>query len=220
MTDDIDPAPEDERKIELLSITAIYPEAVINRDQRISVSIELPVSPVKPIAVSFVTSDKDTAAPGLATPPISDGEESGRPSRAPLASDVQHLAHLPPLTLQITLPDGYPETTAPVFELSTSPAWLPTEIIRRLIDHGKAFWIEQGGGPILFDFIDYLRQEAEDVFDLADAGDVITMNVGQDVRLALLDFDARAKRQHFEQETFDCGICLSKLPFSVASTTI
>lgn len=181
MADDTDEAADD-RAIELASIAAIYPELV--RDSPFSASIDIPVEPIKPFAILF----PDT--------PIEHSTQ-----------DIHLLAYLPPLTLHISLPDGYPSLEPPISSLSSEYSWIPAWRLRQLEDAGRKMWEKTGRDQVVFTYIDCLREAAEDGFDLIPQAHQY-LKVSQELKLALLDFDLKVKRAKFEQETFNCSICL------------
>ena len=188
MADDAGDA-EDERAIELSSIAAIFPELVIEPTNSFSASIDVSVEPVEPLAVLF---------PSIAT----EGQPAVHPS-----FDVSCLSHLPPLTLQLSLPDGYPTEKPPVFELHTQFSWLPESKLQELRDASHNIWEEMGRDQVVFSYIDFLREAAERGFDLIE-GEGGFLQASQDLKVPLLDFDLKATRAKFEQETFECGVCL------------
>ncbi|KAL2350510.1 RWD domain-containing protein [Cryomyces antarcticus] len=199
---------EDEREIELSSITAIFPELVLDPANPFVASIDLPVTPASPLAVVFPLS-VDAAPPNLLlTPPNSDDGQKGQSSTIQhLPQDAHPLSYLPPLHLQITLPEGYPAEVAPHFEISTSPKWLPEYALQRLKDEGTKLWEDYGRSSVVFAYIDLLQQAAERGFDLAEENEGL-LEVPQEMKIPLLDFDIKAKRAKFEQGTYDCGVCL------------
>lgn len=202
---------DDEREEELSSIAAIFPELTLDPASAFKASIDLPVAPSAPLAVTFPPVDGAPPA-SLPTPPTSDNE--GPPGLKAPVQEIHRLSHLPPLRLQVTLPDGYPADKPPQFDLSTSPKWLPDTTLQKLVDEGPALWEEYGHGQIVFAFIDFLQQAAERCFDLTgDAGAVI--EVSDAIKIPLLDYDIKTKREKFEQETFDCGVCLEPKKGSV-----
>ncbi|KAI9790643.1 MAG: translation termination inhibitor protein itt1 [Peltula sp. TS41687] len=210
----IDDVVDDERETELSSITAIFPEAVIALEDPFSLSIEIPVTSDKPIRIaSLPSSDDDGPAGTLPTPPTS--EDDGRPAlKAPIGNgeavqdEVCHVTNLPPLSLRVTLPEGYPEKKPPLVDLTTTPSWLDRGKIGHLAGEAVGLWEELGQSPVIFTFIDHLQQAAERVFDLlGDGTDPIRVNAG--IQNSLVDFDIKSKREKFERETFECGVCLS-----------
>jgi len=194
---------DDEREEELSSITAIYPELSIDPASRFAASLDIPVAPSPPLAVRFPP-PVDGGPPGLPTPPASD--HGGRKDLC-AKDEVHRLLYLPPLNVQITLPDGYPSERPPTFKLSTSPAWIPDATLQCLKDEGTSLWEEYGRGQVVFAYIDYLQQAAERGFDLSGA-DGPPLDVSLEMKIGLLDYDIKEKRHKFEQETFDCGVCL------------
>ncbi|OJD36434.1 ring finger protein [Diplodia corticola] len=199
---------DDEREEELSSIAAIFPELALDPANAFKASIDLTVAPSVPLAVTFPQAVDGALPKSLPTPPSSDNEEHAPPAPPkPPAHEIHCLSYLPPLRLQVTLPNGYPAHHPPQFDLSTSPKWLPDAALNKLIDEGPALWEEYGRGQIVFAYIDFLQQAAERCFDLVgDDGAVI--EVAEDMKISLLDYDIKAKRERFEQETFDCGVCL------------
>ncbi|KAK8152011.1 RWD domain-containing protein, partial [Phyllosticta citribraziliensis] len=203
-------ADQNEREEELSSITAIFPELAINPDDPFAASIDLPVAPLSPLAIAFPALD-GTPPQNLPTPPTSDNEgatdKNGLPGRT-AAREVHRLSYLPPLRLQIALPEGYPAEKPPHFTIEATANWVPEHVLRQLVDQGEALWEEYGRGQVVFAYIDFLQQAAEKSFGLVDdsAKDVLEMPAALEIEL--LDFDMQAKRRRFEQETFDCGVCL------------
>ncbi|KAL8741737.1 MAG: hypothetical protein Q9190_005694 [Brigantiaea leucoxantha] len=214
MADDNEEA-EDERAIELSSIAAIYPELVIDPDNSYVASIEIPVEPIESLAIRFPSAMSSTTAPGQPTPPVSDGSSQSKTSseavrpelpRGPV-QDIHHLSYLPHLHLSISLPKGYPTERPPLFHLEIEPPWLPEEKLRALEEKGTSMWENFGRDQVVFAYIDYLREAAERAFGL-ERGKENTWEASSDLKLALLDFDIKAKRAKFEQEIYDCEICL------------
>lgn len=213
--------PEDERAIELSSIAAIFPELVVDPTNPFRASIDVPVSPAKPLTVVFPPL-ADGAPPTVPTPPNSDQVSGGEATKddvgtqtRPIAEailDIHQLSHLPPLSLQIELQNGYPVEKPPVFFVATNPSWLPRDVLGHLREQGATLWEDLGRDQVVFAYIDHLQQAAESGFDLT-----VPLRVPQDLKIALLDFDSKARRQKFEQETFDCGVCLGSFTPCYAS---
>jgi E3 ubiquitin-protein ligase RNF14 len=193
MTDDMASGMEDEREIELSSISAIFPEIVLDPLHPFSASIDLPVTPSTPLPVAFpeITDTADQARDDLDT-----------------QLETHHLSHLPGLRLRISLPKGYPGSTPPVFDLSITPQWLSPAVLERLRADGTRLWDEFGHDQIVFAYIDHLQQAAENTFGVLVGNEPV--HISQDYKIALLDFDINAKRAAFEKETFTCGVCLGK----------
>ncbi|KAK5404414.1 hypothetical protein LTR06_009561 [Exophiala xenobiotica] len=202
-------AAEDERTIELSSIAAIFPELVVDPNDSYAATLDLAVTPVKPLRILFKGAESG-APPALLTPPTSSEQDDGSPSPKPpvqqlVQLDAHELSHLPPLSLRISLPEGYPAEKAPTVSVSVSPPWLPRSVLKKLRDDCSRLWEELGKDQVVYTYIDHVQQEAENAFGLAGAPD---FQISSDLKLALLDFDLKAKREQFENETFDCGICL------------
>ncbi|KAL5364791.1 RWD domain-containing protein [Aspergillus floccosus] len=215
---DIDYLTEDDRSMELSSITAIFPEIAVDPSVPFRATLDLPVKPATPLRVCF-HQQEEAEFPTVLTPPTSldvsevgfGPESTSHPLRDDSAADadkdIHVLSHLPPLRLRIDLPDGYPADRPPVIKLSTDPSWLPEPTLSRLIDDGKRLWEECGRSLVIYSYIDHLQQLADTAFeidDIADGG----LQITRSLKVALLDFNNKAERAKFEQETFECGVCL------------
>ena len=227
MGDDITSLDDDERAIELSSIAAIYPEIVLDAERPFEAKLDLQVAPAFPVKIQF-TSLADGAPPGTHIHPPKFLENAAEVNTSPNdiggatdieADDLQTLTYLPPISVRISLPDGYPTKKPPNFEITTSPAWLPKVKLDDLVADGVRLWKELGQDQVVFAYIDYLQQEAENAFGLAAAG-ADTLSVSGDLKIALLDFDIQAKREKFEKGTYDCGICLEPKKGSVCHRMI
>ncbi|KAI0977153.1 RWD domain-containing protein [Xylaria arbuscula] len=185
---------EDPRDVELSTITAIYPELLLDENDPHKLSIELPVSLARPLTVLFPAATE--AAPPLPTPQAAVAPQG----------ESHALSHLPALQVNIALPEGYPQDHPPNVSISTSPLWLSDDTIRKLETDVIGLWEETGRDQVVFAYIDNLQRSSEDVFGLVDSKG--TLKVAPDHKIALLDYDINAKRKAFEKETFDCGICL------------
>lgn len=116
--------------------------------------------------------------------------------------DVERLSYLPSLRIEITLPSTYPADAPPGIQLSTTPSWLPSEVTEKLADEAKSLWDEYGGGMILFSYISSLQEQTEATFGLE------ALSLPSDIRLELVAYSKKLKRELFDKETFDCEVCL------------
>lgn len=204
---------DDERAIELSSIAAIYPELSIDNGPLFKASLNIPVSPSSPLKALF------TGRPDISSTSLLVSPTSARPSDAGTSGDeidggafdgdaeIHHLSNLPPLRLSIELPDGYPAEKPPSLNIATQPDWLPEAMICKLLVDGMNIWEELGKDMMVFSYIDHLQQCAEDLFGfLQHPKDALSFR--KNIKIPLLDFDAKTQREKFERETFMCGICL------------
>ncbi|CAL5868573.1 uncharacterized protein PFLUO_LOCUS2800 [Penicillium psychrofluorescens] len=201
---DSDLVQEDDRSVELSSIAAIYPEIKIDPSSPFSAALDLPVAPSTASYVCFQAFD--AKIPTILTPPTSlDISEADldRPAR----KDVHLLSHLPPLRLKIELPDGYPSNKPPIVQLSSDPPWVPSPVSTQLSDDCRRLWEECGKDMVVYTYIDHLQQLADTAFGLQGTPDN-ELCLSRDLKIALLDFNNKAEREKFEQETFQCGVCL------------
>ncbi|KAL8773995.1 MAG: hypothetical protein Q9194_004172, partial [Teloschistes cf. exilis] len=207
---------DDERAIELSSISAIYPELLIDSTDPFKAAIEIPVEPIKPLNVVFPPPD-GRAVPVLPTPPDSDsqhqsisGDDASVPHPQPVipvVQDLHELSHLPPLRIFIELPQGYPDTQPPVLKVTTGVSWLSSEILKTLEEDGSRLWEEMGRTQVLFAYIDHLREVAENGFGIASPSSE-PLKIASDLKIELLDYDIKAKQMQFNKATFECEICL------------
>ena len=213
MGDDLEEE-EDVRTVELASLAAIYSELVTDDagTNPYSATISIEVEPIKPLSIRFPSADGPPPI-GLLTPPDSTidgislpkiGEERVDP---PEPEDASRLSQLPPLNLQLSLPEGYPAEKPPLFYLESQYSWLPEQKLQELKISGQQMWEELGRNQVVFSYIEHLREAAERGFDMIQADNQV-LEVSLDLKLSLLDFDLKAKRAKFERETFECGICL------------
>ncbi|KAL1955838.1 hypothetical protein VTO42DRAFT_8077 [Malbranchea cinnamomea] len=203
----------DERAVELSSIAAIYPELVIEEGPLFKASLHIPISPSAPLR-AFFTDGPDSYPPRLTSSASSAGpSEAGTSGSGDDKEDhndnekIHTLFHLPPLKLDIELPDGYPSVKPPVFHITTQPEWLPEQVVCKLLVDGLKLWEDLGKDVMVFSYIDHLQQSAENIFGLLQRPDD-TLSFHLRIKIPLLDFDAKAQRENFEKQTFVCGICL------------
>ena len=198
-------ADDDERLVELSSIQAIFPELAIDPQNRFSASLDLAVVPLKQFPVVFPPL-ADGARPSI--PSVDSSSSAGTTANSVESpAQIRWLMHLPPLHLKIELPSGYPAETPPLVELSSESSWVPAEKIQELRKKAEQLWDEHEKSLVLYDYIDYLQQAAEDGFGLvAQRGSALVLP--QELEVVILDYDLQMQRKQFEDETFDCGICL------------
>ncbi|KAF2432282.1 RING finger protein-like protein, partial [Tothia fuscella] len=201
---------DDERLEELSTIEAIFPELSRDPNNTFCASLELPVSPTNGLTVRFPATIDGVST----TLPTDDSDNRPDSPGSSVNEDKHALSHLPPLLLQITLPEGYPENAPPFVQISTSPAWLPPKSVQELEQYAAMMWEEYGHLQVVFSYIDYLQQAAERGFDIATQnGGVLALE--QDMKISMLDLDIKTKKKIFDNETFECGVCLEPKKGSV-----
>ncbi|KAI8943831.1 hypothetical protein NX059_001804 [Plenodomus lindquistii] len=164
---------DNDRLEELDTLQSIYPELVRDPNNPYIATIAIRVAPTKPLPITF------------------------EPEK-----DVQRLAYLPPLRLEIDLPEEYPAHAPPTITPTTWPSWLPADTKRRIAAEAAAIWEEYGGVTMLFSYISSLQEQAETAFGL----DELTLPGG--MRAELVEYSKRMKKELFDQETFECEVCL------------
>jgi E3 ubiquitin-protein ligase RNF14 len=185
----------DEREEELASLQAIYPELCFDGRDPFSATLDICVSPAKPLLVRFV--------------PRTFAGSNGRStsSEGPYIERDVPLSHLPPLQLHLTLPTHYPAESPPKVKLTTTYGWLPKESILELEQQAESLWEEYGRCQILFSYIDYLQQAAEQGFNLDQGTDgCLVLPLTEEPKLAA--FNSETELHIFNAGTYDCGICL------------
>ncbi|KAI4223268.1 MAG: hypothetical protein L6R36_005559 [Xanthoria steineri] len=208
MSPDLEEAEEDERALELSTLSAIYPELLRDPSDPVSATIDIPVDPVRPVFVFFPPTS-DGVGPSLPTPPESDGKDAGsdeplRPA-IPDALEIHELSHLPPVQLRIKLPSMYPNEQPP--QLSLKSVWVPQRILTRLEGEGNILWEELGRSQVLFAYIDHLCEAAGEAFGFS-SSKAKAITVSPELRIGLLDYDLKAMQAIFEKATYECGVCL------------
>ena len=177
----------------------IFPELeIVGQEHDFTFKIEVPVNPVKPVTVMFPAASTETTA-GPAGVNLVPGIQGAQ-------VDSHELAFLPSVHLQISLPKGYPSEKPLEVEITSSPQWLPSDTVRRLQADAPRLWDEMGRDMVAFSYIDHVQQAAEDAFGLTDA--TRHLEVDSAHKIAILDYDIKARRAAFERETYTCGVCL------------
>lgn len=196
MADDLD----DPRDVELSALSAIYPEIQRPRPgDPYTIALDVPVNPTKAVTVFFPAAADDATLAGTGGP---EGAGPGQQG----AVDSHELAHLPSVHLEITLGPQYPAEQPPQIAISTNPPWLTAETVKQLQDDAPRLWEEMGRDIVGFTYIDHVQQAADNLFGLVD--DKGSLEVDPSHKIAILDYDIKARRAAFEKETFHCGVCL------------
>jgi E3 ubiquitin-protein ligase RNF14 len=193
-------ADDDEREEELSTLSAIFPELLLDPKEQFSASLELPVAPTRPLLIRFIPS----RSPETNSKTFYLGTEVR--NVAYIERDIE-LTHLPPLSLKVTLPNQYPSASPPKIRLSAQHNWLPKDKLAELASDVDTLWEEYGHCQILFAYIDHLQQAAERGFDLDQSADgCLVLPVTMEERL--MAFSSETKQTIFNAGTYDCGICL------------
>lgn len=181
----------DERTEELEAVQAIFPEFIFNGDGT-GGFLDIPVRPIKPLLVRFV--------------PLADSRQTN--GNLHLQAHIEHdilFTALPPITLELSLPPGYPESMAPEVTVSCAHDWLPTKTKLALDMDASKIWEEYAHGQCLYAYIDHLVNQAEAGFDLDREG---CLTLPQHLEASLTNFEASTKLFEFNKGTYDCSVCL------------
>merc|ERR1719347_427305 len=82
--------------------------------------------------------------------------------------------HLPPVSLEFSLPPAYPSTCPPSFKLSSD--WLYAAQISTVETQLKDLWSLQEGTVILFQWLNFLQEELSEFLSLEAIGvDVVSL---------------------------------------------
>ncbi|KAF1967351.1 RWD-domain-containing protein [Bimuria novae-zelandiae CBS 107.79] len=190
---------DDERIEELETLQSIYPELTLDPANPFSAQLDLLVAPAKPLPVTF---EPDLGRPDH--PAVGNTEANNTENAV-----VHRLAYLPPLCLKVELPAQYPAEAPPKVNLTTSPSWVPLDAIEKLEREAYLLWGEYSGGQMLFAYISYLQEAAETTFGLSE------LLLPDSVKAELLYYSKCTKKELFDQETFDCEVCLEPKKGSV-----
>ncbi|KAL1870850.1 hypothetical protein Daus18300_004938 [Diaporthe australafricana] len=200
---------EDQRDVELSTLSAIFPEIQrLHDDDPYTFWLDVPVNPTKAVTVFFPAA---TEAQGV-NPQAAQAAQAAQEAPAVLVAansnkiDSHELSHLPAVRVQISLPPAYPADQPPAAAVSTNPSWLPSATAKKLEDDCARLWEELGRDLVVFTYLDHVQQSSDDVFGLV--SDVGALQISPEHKIAVLDYDIEAKRVAFENGTFDCGVCL------------
>jgi E3 ubiquitin-protein ligase RNF14 len=187
---------DDQRFVEISSLEAIFPE-IQKPDPKnpFAFRLEIPVNPTSAVTVAFPAAS--TIAPNV---------EASASQPMPSVLDSHKLSHLPSLVLDVSLPDRYPTDQPPVASVSATLPWLPANIVKGLEADSARLWEELGRDLVVFTYIDHIQQAADDCFGMISSSG--TLEVDLEHKLAILDYDIKAKRAAFEKGSFECGVCL------------
>ena len=228
MDDEIDYS--DLRAVEIGTLRAIYPELVVDADDKYTFTLEVPVNPANAVTVAFPATGIIENAASMATGPstastasyavaaaaamaVSDASASmsnGSQLQDGRVVDTHQLAFLPSLQLRVTLPESYPEEKPPSVVVTTVPPWLPSAVVVRLENDCARLWEESGHDQVVFSYVDHIQQSADDrLFGLVNENGYLAVDMVH--KVSILNYDVAAKQAAFERETFGCGICLGML---------
>lgn len=199
---------EDQRDVELSTLSAIFPEIQrLRDDDPYTFLLDVPVNPTKAVTVFFPAA---TEAQGVNLQAAQAAQENPAALVAANSNgvDSHELSHLPAVRVQISLPPAYPADEPPAATVSTNPSWLPSATAKKLEDDCARLWEELGRDLVVFTYLDHVQQSADDVFGLV--SDVGALQISPEHKIAVLDYDIEAKRVAFENGTFDCGVCLGR----------
>mmetsp|Transcript_80244 Transcript_80244/g.227229 ORF Transcript_80244/g.227229 Transcript_80244/m.227229 type:complete len:680 (-) Transcript_80244:79-2118(-) len=130
--------------------------------------------------------------------------------------------HLPPLTLQVSLPPEYPAEALPNFHIAC--IWLTADEIARLCAEMDRLAEEMPGQPIVFVWAEMLRAETGEILGIKDA---VTLAVSADTpdiravaecvdpRAAIMEImlhDQRTELGVWRQQSHRCDVCFSEKP--------
>lgn len=190
----------DERQIELECVSSIFPEIQLDHLDPFCMKIDLPVCPDTPINANFFQT-QNTLSSTIST-------SAKQQKNFPALFDVKSHSffHLPSLHVCIKLPDGYPEKLPPEIHLSTNPKWLSDTELDKIGAKAGSLWEHAGGTVALYDIIDFLQQNCEHAFGYGEPHKILELP--EELRISLLDFDLHETQAKFDRKTFNCTICL------------
>lgn len=188
----------DERQEELETLNAIYPELIIHAEDPFSASLELDVTPTRPLLVRFI--------PGKPASGQRTSYAAATSNAAHIERDVE-FSHLPPLSIRLHLPEQYPSDAPPTVQITTQYDWLPASKLIELEKEVVSLWEDYGRCQMLFAYIDFLQQSAGAGFSLEQSPDgclVLPLSSEE----VLVNFNTATRQAKFNAGTYDCEICL------------
>ncbi|VDO37062.1 RWD domain containing protein [Brugia malayi] len=131
---------------------------------------------------------------------------------------IIHVYYLPPLLLFFTFPQDYPSHSMPLFSLHAS--WLDSATRQRLREILINSWTNYLGMPILFTWIELLKEEAMQIVLSQKNVDLNKIVLEEDENEAFgkasaellktfIEFNDRSIQNDFENEWYDCEVCFS-----------
>lgn len=178
---------DDLRAMELDTLEAIFPEIVRLQAASPSFSLELPVVMEPPAKVLFQSKDEASQQAG---------QNQG----------TFEISHLPSLTLRMDLVDGYPENGPPRAHLAAIPAWIPQSALKAMEAEVAKLWEDLGRDMTAYAYVEHLQHVAEDAFGMVGSDGLL--RVDAEHKLAMLDYNIKAKQKAMDNDTFECGVCL------------
>ena len=127
-------------------------------------------------------------------------------------AQIYILQHLPPVSLQVELPERYPLYSAPTFWL-VCPWITPGELgaVRRALE---ALWEQEAsGGAVCFLWYEFLQHSVLEL--LGFAGGELRLKArnardGEGVAVQLVQYNERRKHLDFCRASHRCGVCLEE----------
>ncbi|CCG84517.1 protein of unknown function [Taphrina deformans PYCC 5710] len=114
------------------------------------------------------------------------------------------VTYLPPVSLTLYIPKGYPDTSPPDVKLTCE--WLTPQQLLSLRNACHELW--QSGEEVLYSILDFLHSEASRGFGILDSDRKATLKLHDELRASLLSHQELAVRTEFERHSFACEICL------------
>ncbi|RKF57440.1 E3 ubiquitin-protein ligase itt1 [Erysiphe neolycopersici] len=190
---------DDRRQVELDCLSYIFPEIQKDPINPFTARIALPVRPRNCVNVIF------SSALDIQSPITSATREQ---KCVTLSHNIKSysLSYLPPLNLSITLADDYPERSPPEINLFMNPKWLSDKYLNQLKLEARNIWDKSSGSEVLYEIIDFLQQATENAFGYSEKDQIL--EVPEELRISLLDFDINETQAVFKSKTFHCSICL------------
>lgn len=111
------------------------------------------------------------------------------------------IEYLPPIRMEMVLPEGYPYDKAPIVELGNVESWLSEEVVGIVKGELYKLW-EDFRDVSIFNFIDYVKTQSEVGF-----GRSLRMIVDEEIFGLLVSANVNGKEAEFNGETFMCDIC-------------
>lgn len=178
----------EEQETEIATLQAIYPEELrIDPNAPGTLRFELRIRLEHPLRIQAARLFRDRNA----------GNDN----------DTKSLCYLPPLHLQMVLPEQYPTEAPPVVTLSTTPNWLERRLMAGLEAEMESLWREYGHAPVVFSYINYLEEISQNVFGFGKEQGLLVLH--PEIAAELAAYDKKAAGLEFAKSNFECSICMS-----------
>lgn len=171
---------------ELESVQIIFPELEINAEFT-ACTLKLPIHLESALQIQYMDHNNE------------------KQNNLLLTSEINNL---PPLILNIYIPEGYPNNAAPIVNLGNVSSWLPAWKIKEILNNLYNIW-DSFRSPVIYTYIDYVKSNSEICFGLMEDKKTLLIDSRENYNI-LIKEDLIEKQNIFNNTTFTCEICQSE----------